>query len=136
MKTNRVGGSGVGGTKGGPSKAGPSKPAVSKGKIFKSKEAFDEHVLGRESALKIAEMQCNALRVLTRSCNTCQREMDESKKFEFAAVALLDPKQRIIPDSLYVVPYHDLQYKKEVALHAKTKGNNPDRVCTYSFRFI
>ena len=137
MKKKGVGGPGAGPSKAGPSKAGPSKAGGGKGgskppNLLTSKAAF-EHALGREGALKIAEMQKNAFRILERTCETCQRELGHESKFQYAAVCVLGKQNRPVKTYMYVVPYEDLHHHKEIAVAVKGKDEEGDKVCVYFF---
>lgn len=90
------------------------------------------HVLGPEEAVRIAELQMNALRCMSTACRTCDKQPDPSKKFVFAAVCLIDARNRPKKGQIWVVPFVDLRYNKELILDFGDDNSGKDRV---SFMF-
>lgn len=96
------------GRKGGKSKRG--------GASAKTAES-DVHILGKHNAAKLSQMMANALRVLKDPCVMCNYVPKEKEKFHWAAVVTMDECGNILKDSLYVVEYEMLRYKKQGVVH-------------------
>lgn len=81
------------------------------------------HVLGIEVAEKLAEMQENAMRILTKECAECGKIPDPNEKFKYGAVVRVFGKNRINGDDIYIVPYEELYYLKETNIKVDDKVN-------------
>lgn len=81
------------------------------------------HVLGEEAAVKLAEMQANAVLVLRGRCDECGNDPNPAEKLTFAAIVRLVEKNRVVEDEIFIVPAETLTFIKDVTVKFDGEDN-------------
>lgn len=96
---------------------GGTGPSIRRSVAFAAEAS--SHVLKEDAAVRLAQMQENALRVLRGQCGECGNTPKQGDKLLFGAIVPVAKEGRLGKQDVYIVPLEQLSYIKDVTVTFK-----------------